>query len=166
MPIGGKSSSFWHTCRILPEFSVLHCWDTAVLHSRPTKIHSLKYSVPEVALLFWAYVIPLNHLELKIEAPIVVFRIVFQPKNSDRKLFVIRRSTRRVLSFSSLYQQRRESKSFRQDGTKFQFPFNGFNVTRGEFSARALFAITLHKGQGQTLWKGVVDLWSNPFLSR
>lgn len=120
-----------------------------------------EYVLPEMTHNFCPTGVPAHKLVLKIGAPLMVIRNVVHPKIVNGKLFVLKRSTTRALYVESVDGDERET--FVLHRIKFQFNFHGVKITRMQFPVRLAFAGTVHKAQGQTLAKVVVDLRSNYF---
>lgn len=122
------------------------------------------YVVPEMTHRFCPTGVPPHHLKLKIGAPVMVIRNVLHPHIVNGKMFVVKSHTRRCLCVTQIDKDGREGSTYTLNRIKFQFSFHGVSITRKQFPVRLAFSGTVHKSQGQTLDKIVVDLRS-PFFS-
>ena len=135
-----------------------------IRNSQSTQEHPAEIISPELTYNYAPTGVPPHLLKLKIGVPVMVIRNVLHPHLVNGKMFVVKKFTRKVLVITTRL----------DDGTAltemlhridFQFDFSDFKVTRRQFPVRLAFSATVHKAQGQTLQKLLVDLRCNFFAA-
>jgi len=78
-------------------------------------------------------------------------------------MFVVKSVSRRVVHVSTVPGDDSSRRTFMLHRIDFQFEYLDFKITRRQFPIRLAFSATVHKGQGKTLSRLIVDLRSNFF---
>lgn len=94
----------------------------------------------------------------------MVIRNVPHPHIVNERVFVVKTHTRMFLCLVQIDKSWRERDIDTLKRIQSRFSFHGLSVTRKQFPVRLPFDDTVHRSQGQTLDKSLVDLRS-PFLS-
>jgi PIF1-like helicase/Helitron helicase-like domain at N-terminus len=110
--------------------------------------------LPEMANHVAPTGVPLHELEFKIGAPVMIIRNVLHPHLVNGRVLILKRFTQRCL-FVALPDG---SEQYALNRIDFLFNYNGVQVRRRQFPIRLAFASTVHKSQGRTLSRLVVDL--------
>ena len=112
---------------------------------------------PELTYNFAPTGVPPHNLILKIGVPVMVIRNVLHPHLCNGKMYVVKKFSRRVIVLSTHLEDHPDAQTFLLHRIDFQFDFADLKVTRRQFPVRLAFAATMHKGQGKTLDKLVID---------
>ena len=120
---------------------------------------------PELTYNFPPTGVPPHNLILKIGIPVMVIRNVLHPHLCNGKMYVVKKFSRRVIVLSTNLEDHSDAKRFLLHRIDFQFDFADLKVARRQFPVRLAFAATVHKGQGKTLEKLVINLRSNFFAA-
>jgi PIF1-like helicase len=115
--------------------------------------------LPEMAIHMAPTGVPLHKLRLKIGAPVMIIRNVCHPQLVNGRVLIVKRFTTRCI-FLGLPGTHHAFIVHRID---FLFYCNGMRVRRRQFPVRLSFASTVHKSQGRTLSRVVLDLRSSFF---
>jgi hypothetical protein len=131
------------------------------VRSNPTVDHGANPEavLPEMATHMAPTGVPLRKLRLKIGAPVMIIRNVCHPHLVNGRVLIVKRFTTRCI-FLGLPGTPHAFVIHRID---FLFYFNGMRVRRRQFPVRLAFASTVHKSQGRTLSRVVLDLRSSFF---
>ena len=119
---------------------------------------------PELTYTYTPNGVPPHILELKIGVPVMVIRNVLHPYLVNGAMFVLKSFKRNVLCISTVRTDSTPPQTFPLHRIDFQFDFPDFKVTRRQFPIRLAFSATVHKAQGQTLQRLLLDMRSPFFL--
>jgi hypothetical protein len=112
--------------------------------------------LPEVANNVAPTGVPLHDLEFKIDVPVMIIGNVLHPHLVNGRVLIVKRFTQRCLILGLPD----GSEQYAVNRIDFLFSYNGVQVRRRQFPIRLAFASTVHKSQGRTLSRVVVDLRS------
>ena len=119
--------------------------------------------LPEMTYNYCPTGVPPHNLILKKGVPVMVIRNVLHPHLVNGKIFIVTGHSRRCLFVKQIDSDGRTISRHALHRIDFQFTFSDVKVTRRQFPVRLAFAATVHKAQGQTLKKVVVDFRTNFF---
>ena len=105
--------------------------------------------------------VPPHILELKVGIPVMMIRNVLHPHLVNGKMYVVKRVTPGLLLLSTTPGDRPSSKKFVVHRIDVQFEFSDIKVLRRQFPVRLALSATVHKAQGITFSRLVVDLRTN-----
>jgi PIF1-like helicase len=114
--------------------------------------------LPEMAIHMAHTGVPLHKLRLKIGAPVMIIPNVCHPQLVNGRVLIVKFTTRCIfLGLPGTHH------AFILHRIDFLFYCNGMRVRRRQFPVRLAFASTVHKSQGRTLSRVVLDLRSSFF---
>jgi hypothetical protein len=119
----------------------------------------LEAILPEIAMHMAPTGVPLHKLRIKIGVPVMIIRNICHPHLVNGRVLIVKRFTNRCIFLDIPG----TTHSFVLHRIDFLFYCNGMRVRRRQFPIRLAFASTVHKSQGRTLSRVVVDLRSNFF---
>ncbi|KAI0559821.1 helicase [Gracilaria domingensis] len=99
----------------------------------------------------------------EVGVPVIVVRNVLHPHLVHGKMFVVTGVSRRCVRIAEMNSDRQLTQNHVLHRIDFKFEYIGIKVRRRQFSIRLAFAATVHKSQGQTLRKMVIDFRANFF---
>ncbi|KAI0558600.1 ATP-dependent DNA helicase RRM3 [Gracilaria domingensis] len=118
---------------------------------------------PEVTYTYAPTGVPPHNLFLKVGVPVMFIRNVLHPHLVNGKMFVVIGVSRRCVRIIEMNSDGQLTQNHMLHRIDFKFEYNGIKVRRRQFPIRLVFAATVHKSQGQTLRKMVIDFRVNFF---
>ncbi|KAI0560144.1 ATP-dependent DNA helicase RRM3 [Gracilaria domingensis] len=118
---------------------------------------------PEVTYNYAPTGVPPHNLFLKVGVPVMVIRNVLHPHLVNGKMFVVTGVSRRCVGIAEMNSDGQLTQNHVLHRIDFKFEYIGIEVRRRQFPIRLAFAATVHKSQGQTLRKMVIDFRANFF---
>ena len=119
------------------------------------------YILPEMTYHVCPTGVAPHKLFLKRGAPLMIVRTVLFPHLVNGTIVILESCTSRWLRVRELKSQ----KAFFIPRIDFEFSYSEMSVRRRQFPVRPAFAVTVHKSQGETLSKVVIDLRSEFFAA-